>query len=81
MAGDHYMPWFIGDFSAATAAWPGEQQGLYAMALALSWSAGFLPESSEICCRLLKWDVALFSRDWPAVRAKFFLRDGKLYNR
>jgi uncharacterized protein YdaU (DUF1376 family) len=66
-----FLPWFVGDFFAATSEWEGEAVSLYAILLAHQWSLGSIPSDPKRACKLVRWDWELFQVHWPQVRVKF----------
>jgi uncharacterized protein YdaU (DUF1376 family) len=79
---EHFMPFFFGDFLAATFEWEGEERALYALLLLHQWSAGSLPGEPRRLCKAIGYSWEHFEPWWPTVREKFVLQqDGRLINR
>jgi uncharacterized protein YdaU (DUF1376 family) len=77
---DHYMPWFVGDFMAATATWTGPERGLYLQLLGIQWTSGPLPCDLDRLALVLHYDPKDFRKLWPAMASKFTNGDGRLTN-
>lgn len=75
-----FMPFFVGDFIAATSEWEGEEASLYLTLLGYQWSLGSLPVEPHKLCRLVRWDRKAFDRCWPQVSVKFIQRGDRLVN-
>jgi len=75
MSKQPYMPFFFGDFLAATAAWEGEEQSLYMLLLAYQWANGPLPNEPERIARMCRYDKRRFSKLWKTVSRKFVLTE------
>ena len=65
------MPLFFGDFLASTAAWDGEEQGLYLLLLGYQWSSGPLPRDPKRLARMVRYDAKAFAPLWEVVSTKF----------
>jgi uncharacterized protein YdaU (DUF1376 family) len=67
------MPFFFGDFLAATATWDGEQQSLYILLLAYQWSSGPLPSDPARIAKMCRYERKRFDTLWQTVSEKFAL--------
>jgi uncharacterized protein YdaU (DUF1376 family) len=67
------MPFFFGDFLAATATWDGEEQSLYMLLLAYQWSSGPLPSDPARIAKMCRYERKRFDVLWGTVSAKFAL--------
>lgn len=68
-----YMPFFFGDFLAATARWKGEEQSLYMLLLAHQWAGGPLPECTRELAEMCRYEQKTFDKHWLKVVTKFRL--------
>lgn len=74
------MPFYVGDFLAATATWEGEERSLYMMLLAYQWAAGPLPTEPRRIAKMCQYDVPAFMKLWLTVGKKFVETDEGLIN-
>jgi hypothetical protein len=65
-----YMPFFFGDFLAATATWDGEEQSLYILLLAYQWSSGPLPAEPSRIAKMCRYDRKRFDQLWQTVSSQ-----------
>lgn len=70
-ANEPFLPFFVGDFFAATYEWEGEAISLYATLLLHQWASGSIPGDPKRICKLIKWDWEIFQTHWKVVRRKF----------
>lgn len=70
-AKEPFLPFFVGDFAAATAEWEGESISLYATLLMHQWALGSIPADPKRICKLVRWDWELFQVHWKTARRKF----------
>lgn len=70
-AKEPFLPFFVGDFAAATAEWEGEAKSLYLTLLTHQWAIGSIPVEPKRICKLVGWDWELFEDHWRVVRRKF----------
>lgn len=70
-AKEPFLPFFVGDFVAATSEWEGEAASLYAWLLLHQWAIGSIPADPKRICKLARWDWELFEEHWKTVRRKF----------
>jgi uncharacterized protein YdaU (DUF1376 family) len=66
-----FLPFFVGDFMAATGEWEGEARALYALLLLHQWALGSIPAEPRRVCKLAGWDQDVFNLHWRTVRRKF----------
>ena len=66
-----FVPFFVGDFFAATAEWEGEAISIYCTLILHQWALGSIPNDPKRVCKLIRWDWELFAVHWPQVRTKF----------
>ena len=76
-----FLPFFVGDFLAATVEWPGEAQSLYLSLLCLQWSIGSLPSDVSKLAQTVRWQRRTFTKFWPIVSTKFVEIDQRLVNK
>ena len=75
-----FLPFFVGDFLAATAEWDGEERALYMLLLSYQWALGSLPTDARKLRKVVDYQESTFERWWPTVSTKFELRAGRLLN-
>jgi uncharacterized protein YdaU (DUF1376 family) len=80
VAADHYLPLFVGDFAASTAAFDGYEAGVYLLLLIAEWSSGPLPKDVKKLAKISRLSQHNFKKIWEIISDKFVEKDGKLIN-
>jgi uncharacterized protein YdaU (DUF1376 family) len=76
-----YLPFFFGDFLAATAFWRGEERALYMLLLGYQWSSGALPANLDDLALAVQYEPKNFQGLWKRVGTKFVKTKDGLLNR
>lgn len=75
-----YMPFYVGDFLAATTFWSGEARALYLLLLGYQWSNGPLPGNPMTLAKAIQYDEKHFMTLWETIGAKFAQTEQGLVN-
>lgn len=70
--GNHYVPWFHGDFLRSTAGWTLMEQAVYWRLLCTQWEAGPLPNDTARLAAITGIAEAEFTPVWQSIVAKKF---------
>ena len=76
-----WLPWFHGDFLAATQGWNITERGVYFLLLGASWEMGPLPDDRRRLAGIVGAQLEDFDEAWKVVRPKFEVTEAGLVNR